>query len=159
MTKYIFAYGSLMNMKYNKELNKNKERKKIPIIIQNLQRHWILCNNNKIYLGIYDKVNFITNGLLIEVTDDEIERLDKRERFYNRKEINKDRINFYYDDILNIDDIIYGYYPNNKTTKTIYDKKNPQCLNYLYICLSGCLKINRKFFIDFLENTKGWIDF
>ena len=41
MKTYVFGYGSLINIKYVKEL-KTIERTKIPVIVNNLYRHWIL---------------------------------------------------------------------------------------------------------------------
>ena len=67
MKIYIFAYGSLINFKYSKELNLNNNRIIIPVLINNLQRHWIYCKNNKKYLGVYHKNNYKTNGLLFDV--------------------------------------------------------------------------------------------
>ena len=45
------------------------------------------------------------------VSDDEITKLDNRERYYNRIEINKELIEFNYTNFqLNTDDIVYVYY-------------------------------------------------
>ena len=55
MVNYIFAYGSLINMKYSKELNKNDNRIIIPVNIDKIQRHWIYCKNGKTYLSHYEK--------------------------------------------------------------------------------------------------------
>lgn len=84
MKKYVFGYGSLINMKYSKQLNKKNNRIIIPVVITNLQRHLILCNNKNQYFGVYDNPNYNTNGILIEVDDDELIKLDNRETYYNR---------------------------------------------------------------------------
>jgi len=155
MTIYIFGYGSLINTKYVKEL-KNISRNRIPVYINNLLRHWILCSNNGQYFGVYDKNNYKTNGILLEVDQEELIKLDKREKYYTRHILNHDRIIYYNDDnIIDVNDIVYIYYPHKtRAIKTMY-KKNKQSENYLIKCLSGCLKINQKFFIDFLKTTYG----
>jgi len=156
MKKYVFGYGSLINLKYSKELNKKNNRIIIPVIIKNLERHLILCNSKNQYFGVYDNNNYNTNGILIEVDDDELIKLDKRETYYKRYKINNDRAIYKYIDYnLNDDDIIYVYYPtSHNTVKTIYNKSE-QIKNYMIICLSGCIKINRNFLIDFLFTTYG----
>ena len=159
MTKYIFAYGSLINMKYSTQLDMYESKTVIPVSINNLQRHWIYCKNKKIYLGIRDMNNTITNGILFNVSDDEIKRLDLRETYYNRKELNKDSIIYNYGVNFDFkpDDIIYTYYPNlNVSIFWVFDKHNDHCNKYLTKCLSGCLKISYKFFVDFLLGTRGW---
>jgi len=167
MVNYIFGYGSLINMKYSKELNKNDNRIIIPVTINKLQRHWIYCKNDKIYLGIKHNDNSKTNGLIIEVSDDELKHFDKRERYYNRIKLNINQIEYNYplnnlsnsllDGKLTESDNVFTYYPDKlKCMYYIFNKSNKQANNYLIICLSGCLKVSHKFFIDFLLTTKGW---
>ncbi len=147
--KYILAYGSLINVNKIKELNKNKLRKTYSILLKNHIRHWIHAKNNKKYLGIYKKNNNKLNGVLIEVDEEEINKLDKRESYYKRKIINKNDINIK----LNEDDIVYAYYPNSLYTKKCifdYHKKN---MKYLYKCIDG---INNLSFLNmFLLTTFG----
>ncbi len=174
MVNYIFAYGSLINMKYRQELYKNDNRIIIPVTINKIQRHWIYCKNGKIYLGIKNDDKSKTNGLIIEVSDKELERLDKRERYYNRIKLNPNQIDYNYDlstrnlttnlnptnltyTTLTQNDNLFTYYPDPlKSIYSIYNKSSEQCNNYLTICLSGCLKVSHKFFIDFLLTTRGW---
>jgi len=174
MVNYIFAYGSLINMKYSKELDKNDNRIIIPVTINKIQRHWIYCKNSKTYLGIKHDDKSKTNGLIIEVSDDELNRLDERERYYNRLKLNINQIDYNYPinsriltenlkpteltyTELKESDNLFTYYPDPlKSTYYIFNKKSEQANNYLTICLSGCLKVSHKFFIDFLLTTRGW---
>jgi hypothetical protein len=158
MTIYIYGYGSLINTKYIKEIDIKRKRNIFPIQLNNHYRHWIYTPSKKIYVGLYKFFNKKTNGILIEVNQSELELLDKREKYYIRKEINKNDIIQKYQSInINSFDIIYTYYTDeSKCVKWIFDFESLQCKNYLYNILGGCIKISRQFFEDFLFTTKGW---
>jgi hypothetical protein len=174
MVNYIFAYGSLINMKYSKELDKNDNRIIIPVTINKIQRHWIYCKNKKIYLGIKHDDKSNTNGLIIEVSNTELSRIDIRERYYNRIKLNLNQIEYIYQlNTRNLTtnlnpanltytkltemDNLFTYYPDPlKSMYYVFNKSSEQCQQYLTICLSGCLKVSHKFFIDFLLTTRGW---
>lgn len=165
--KYIFGYGSLMNRSTLKELNNIKTKNLIPVTILNLQRNLIETStqNNKLnkvnyqYFGIHDKIGSTTNGVLIQVEDDELERLDLREKFYLRKIIDKSRIIFNYGHpiFFNKDDIVFAYYTNYNDTyiniKVAKYNKSEQTKKYILSCLKGCMEINKRFLIDFIKTT------
>ena len=158
MTIYIFGYGSIINLKYIRQIDIKKKRNIFPIMLDNHLRHWIYTSSKNIYVGLYKSESKKTNGILVEVDDLELSLLDKRERYYIRKEINKNDIIKSYESFnLNQDDIIYAYYSDpSKSIKWVFDFESEQMKNYLFNILSGCIKINRKFFEDFLFTTKGW---
>lgn len=153
--KYIFGYGSLINRSSLQELNDIQTKNLIPVTILNLQRNLIQSNQyNSQYFGIEDRIGYITNGVLIQVEDDELERLDLREKFYLRKTIDRSRIifNYGYSIFLNKDDIIYAYYNYIHITVTKYNKSE-QIKKYILSCLKGCMEINKNFLIDFIKTT------
>ena len=160
MTIYIFGYGSIINLKYIRQIDIKRKRNVFPIMLVNHLRHWIYTSSKNIYLGLYESPSTKVNGILVEVDEVELNLLDRRERYYIRKEINKDDIIQSYDPIkINSSDIIYAYYSDpSKSIKWVFDFESVQMKNYLYNVLSGCIKINRKFFEDFLFTTKGWIN-
>jgi len=160
MTIYIFGYGSIINFKYVSQLKKNKKRNIFPIKLNNHLRQWIYTSSKKVYLGLYYEPSSKTNGVLTEVDLDELNLLDKRERYYIRKEIDKNDIIQSYENIqLNQNDQIYAYYSDpSKSIKWVFNFNLPQQKKYLYNVLSGCVKISRKFFKDFLFSTTGWIN-
>lgn len=160
MTIYVFGYGSIINLKYVSQLDKNKKRNIFPIKLNNHLRHWIYTSSKNIYLGLYYDSSYKTNGILTEVDPNELNLLDKREKYYIRKEIDKNDIIQSYGNIqLNENDIIYAYYSNpSKSIKWVFDFNSPTEKTYLYKVLSGCIKINSKFFEDFLFTTKGWMN-
>lgn len=158
MTIYIFGYGSIINLKYIKQIDIKKKRNIYPVMLRNHLRHWIYTSSKNIYLGLYNQKSKNVNGILVEVTETELDLLDQREKYYIRKEIDKDDIDESYQSVLiESDDIIYAYYSDpSKTVKWVFDFESKQMKDYLYNVLSGCIKINRKFFEDFLLSTKGW---
>lgn len=160
MAIYIFGYGSIINLKYVKQIDQKIKRNVFPILLNNHLRHWMYTSSKKTYVGLYKELNKKTNGILVEVTEKELHLLDKREKYYIRKEINKDDIIKKYGSVeLNQYDIIYTYYSDpSKSIKSIFDFNSIQMKDYLFNILSGCIKINTTFFEDFLFNTKGWIN-
>lgn len=164
--KYIFGYGSLINRSTLKELNNIKMKNLIPVTILNLQRNLIETSTriNKLnyqYFGIHDKIGSTTNGVLIQVEDDELERLDLREKIYLRKIIDKSRIIFNYGHpiFFNKDDIVFAYYTNYNDTnininiKVAKYNKSEQTKKYILSCLKGSMEINKRFLIDFIKTT------
>jgi hypothetical protein len=157
MTIYLFAYGSLINTKYNKQINNNFFKKYIPVNVYNIKRYWIKSiSTNNIYLDIKNDTNSITNGILIEVDNDDLERLDIREKYYTRKIIDKKLISFDYNInlVFNNDDIIYSYFSDgNKIIPYNFDRYNIQCKTYLLECLEGCIYFGTEFFNNFIYTT------
>jgi cation transport regulator ChaC len=155
MKIYIFGYGSLMNKENLKQLEKPELRKLNPVTILNLERILIQYKTFQNF-GVKDKIKAKTNGVLIQVTTDEILRLDRREKYYTRKELDKKRILFNYGNKLNFNhtDKVYIYYPNETVYKTTY-KKTIQSLKYIKICLLGSIQFGKTFLIDFIKSTRG----
>jgi hypothetical protein len=150
MSLYIFGYGSLINMTYNKELNNPLERTIYPVKSRNMERSWNVCGKTKTYMGVRNKKNFVINGILFKISEEELTKLINRETYYEPKIISFDRISFYKDPLIfNCDDKIICFYskPNNNNICS------PKDLSYLYMCLEGCLKISKAFTKDFIENT------
>jgi hypothetical protein len=156
MKTYIFGYGSLINKKYSIELNDINKTKIIPVMVLNLERDYIVINN-KLYFGIKDNSNCFTNGVLINVSSDEIINFDMREKYYTRKILDKNRILFIYDKYkLSKDDIVYIYYPTNYDFSSYIQTE--QAKKYITICLEGCIDIGKQFLIDFILHTKNITD-
>ncbi len=155
MKQYIFGYGSIINYKNIKELEKNNSRSIIPVLVTNLERQLILTNSNFQYFGVYDSVNKFTNGVLLEVNNEELKRLDKREKYYKRELLNKNRIKFIYEKFkLSQDDLVYIFYPIDTLVKKTKYKKNYQIKEYIKLILIGSINFGKRFLIDFLESSK-----
>ena len=145
---YVFGYGSLININTINELSNIPNKKTCPVNIDGLKRSWHVRGKIQTYLGIEDNPNYTCNGLLIEVTELELDKLSKREEFYIKRPIDKSRIRFDYDKFLQIsDDIIYSFYSLKYDNP---DRGHPILQKYIYRCLIGCIKISKKFYNDFL---------
>ena len=157
MTVHVFAYGSLLN----KEELKNEfniKKKIIPVMISGLKRSFDVSSSNDKYkvLGVKNKKGARCNGALFKVSEEELEKLIKREKNYTIKAIDINRISFDYGKKITFkkDDQVRCFYP-----KPLYrlDKKQresrPIRPNYLNICLEGAAKLGEDFLQDFTETT------
>jgi hypothetical protein len=155
MKQYIFGYGSIINYKSIEQLDRNYKRLIIPVLISDLERQFILTKMNNQYFGVYDKLNSLTNGILLEVNSEELKKVDKREKYYKRELLNNNRINFIYQNFkLSKDDKVYIYYPLYNLTKKTRYIKSEQISNYIKSILIGVVNFDKKFIIHFLEYTK-----
>lgn len=100
MKNYIFAYGSLINLEsaaktLGRIVNDNEV---LTVDAKNYLRLWRLvaqvivneCRDkpvNAVFLDIADQGGEELNGILIEVTRNELEKLDIREKYYRRIDI------------------------------------------------------------------------
>ncbi len=156
MSIYVFGYGSLINMSENVELENYMQCEIIPVKIMGLQRKWNIHGENQTYLGIIENDDFWCNGIIFRVSDKDLNYLDLREKYYEKRFIKKEKIKFYEDYDKNIvfienDQIIY-YHADPKylgSPSTKYPIKE----EYLNICLIGCEKISKLFKMDFIIST------
>jgi hypothetical protein len=154
MTIYVFGYGSLINMKENKELTHTK--KSWPVIVNGLKRSLNVHGKNHLVFGVKDVKTSHCNGILFKVNENELAQLEERERLYRVKPIDKKRIEFPYKKTLHFKpaDQVVCFYPLAKyvlTKKELTTKTLP--LQYLRICQRGAAAINEDFYNDFMETT------
>ncbi len=146
MTTYIFGYGSLINMKYNKELKSPLSRRTYPVIVENMQRQLNVYGAKHLVLGVRDKPHAKTNGILFKVTAEELQKLIRRESLYEPRPLAFARLTFY-NFIKNEiqfeeNDRILCFYPLLPILKKIYTPKNDKAMQkYIKICLDGCMAI------------------
>lgn len=163
-TTYVFGYGSLMNMLYNKELASDPMRRMAAIRIKNLKRAWNVCGAKEVFLGVKDKKGCESNGLLFQVSQEELQKLKQRERLYTARPLDQRRIRFYKGQTniqLQPRDQVICFYPKQKFTQTVLAKvqkgKRKTCkknFNYIQLCLEGTLQIGDEFTYDFLNTTQ-----
>ncbi len=154
MKQYVFGYGSMINYKNINQIDIINKRG-IPVLVTDLERQFILTDKNSQYFGVYDSPNKFTNGVLLEINQEELKRLDKREKYYKKELLNKNRIKFIYENFkLSQDDLVYIFYPIDTLVKKTKYIKNDQIKEYIKLILIGSVKFGKKFLIDFLESSK-----
>jgi hypothetical protein len=159
MSIYIFGYGSLINMKENRELNSKKRRIICPVMVDGLKRAFNVSSSKYKVLGVKDtkNPNNQCNGILIKIDyAEELAKLLQREVNYTSKELDLARITFPYNKKLSFQpgDKVLCFYPKAKFTLT---QKTSNQLNirpnYLNICLNGAANFGKDFLQDFLDTT------
>ena len=154
MAIYVFGYGSLINMQENKELTLPK--KSWPVMVNGLKRSLNVHGKNHLVFGVKDVKTSHCNGILFKVNENELARLQERERLYRVKPLDKKRVGFPYNKTLHFKpaDQIVCFYPQAKyvlTKKELTAKTQP--LQYLRICQRGATAISEEFYNDFIETT------
>lgn len=159
MSIYIFGYGSLINMKENKELKFIKRRIICPVMVNGLKRAFNVSSSNYKVLGVKDTkdIQKKCNGILIKIDNaEEFAKILQREANYTPKELDLSRISFPYKKkiTLHSDDKVLCFYPKSKFTLT---QKNSKELDirpeYLNICLTGASNFGKEFLQDFISTT------
>ena len=163
MTIYIFGYGSLINVENNKALQNDQAagpRELYPVLIKNLKRYFnVLGNKNNVeyrLLGVKGEPNAVCNGLLYQVSDQELGRLIKREQNYTPTFLEHHRILFNYNKTLTLsaDDKVICFYPKAEYILTQQNALSvPIQAKYREICYAGASKISEVFFEDFKKYT------
>jgi cation transport regulator ChaC len=86
MPTYVFGYGSLINMKTNKELA--LQNKKIwPVMVSGLKRMLNVSGplSKHLVFDVKNAKKHSCNGVLFEVSEQELASLVKREKLYEMK--------------------------------------------------------------------------
>ncbi len=148
----IFGYGSLISKKSRDKTNPSKEV--IPVRIEGLKRSWNINVNNKktVALGATKKASYLCNGVLFEISKDELLKFDGREKSvgYKRVRLKKNSIKSTINKELPKGNV--WAYITKKPEKT----KFPIIQSYLDVILTGCLEISKEFAREFLLNTFNW---
>lgn len=155
---YLFGYGSLLNLSSAQKSFKRKLNQSdlIEAYINGYEKVWnsiehIYFNdlNNQfdgVFLNLNENINSTTNGILIKITDEELEYLKLREKNYSCIEINTENL-------LNIklDEKIFTFMTTNpnKIAK-INNNKTIIAQKYIDIMTSSLINYSEKFQKDFL---------
>ena len=156
MTIYVFGYGALLNLPLIKELTQPK--KSWPVVINGLKRSLNVMGQKHLVFGVKDVKTAWCNGVLFKVTENELARLQEREKLYTMKTVDKQRVEFPYKKTLRFKpaDQMVCFYPQAKyvlTKKELMAKKPLQSPDYLRICQTGAAAISADFYNDFIETT------
>ena len=158
---YVFCYGELIHLKTVKEVTQPK--KSCPVTINGLKRSLNVMGKNHLVFGINDDKSEWCNGILIKVSPTELTRLQKREKLYTLKTLDKKRVEFPYKKKLqfNPDDVIVSFYPQAKyvltktelMTKQQFQSQLLRMQDYVHTCQMGAADVSREFYKDFTETT------
>jgi hypothetical protein len=176
---FVFGYGSLICPESRSITNPNlMDREPLPVMIQDVERVWSARTaSGYTAMGVQFREGASCTGVLIEVKEDELADLDKREANYDRLPIqleNIDQVPFlededYYED----DHPVFEAQDDSNTEKNddnvkvwLYMQKDPVGADpshpipqsYVDIIIRGCLTISKDFARSFIETTHGWKD-
>lgn len=173
MKNYIFGYGSLIETE-SRLRAAPMAKVAFPAIAHGFQRGWYarmpedLASISPTYLGCFPQEDSHVNGVIYEVTKEELEATDEREMGYTRKKV--EHFEEYYK-VTEPGDTIWIYVNNFKDIKpppeVFPTKQFPIVQSYVDICINGCLEIENSFpkakedhyTIDFIRSTIGWNEF
>ena len=153
MSKYVFGYGSLINMNENSELENNMHREINPVKVMGLQRKWNIHGDDQTFLGIIENEESWCNGILFRVSDQDLKYLDLREKYYEKRNITKEQITFYDKSIKFDQNDKIIYYHTNPIYSGSPSEAFPIKNEYKTICLTGCQNISHLFMSDFIIST------
>lgn len=170
MKNYIFGYGSLIEKE--SRLRTTPQASIIfPANVYGFQRGWFArideVGLSTTYLGCIESAEAHTNGVIYEVTEDDLLKTDAREKSYRRQKINWENIQDFSGEIdTNSNVWIYlNEFKNNSIPNScLPSNKYPIVQSYVDICINGCLEVEslfpmakeNNFTIEFIKSTNYW---
>lgn len=161
--QYIIAYGSLMEKK-SKNGTDSTSGKNRPVNVAGYQRGWFSKGESigfsTTYLGVIKNPDAYFNGTIFPLaTSTSIKNYDKREKYYCRVSVPKERIHTL--DRSKLPDAEFWIYAIKPESMANPSKKYPIVESYVDIFLSGCIEIENKFHLkNFAANcvntTSNW---
>ncbi|GAB3903255.1 gamma-glutamylcyclotransferase [Larkinella knui] len=163
LKKYVFGYGSLINCSSaSKALNRNLSKEDIILVnLINFQRNWSLWdevfslklqkNVKGIFLNILQSQGNYMNGIIIEVSDEELKNLVIREKNYDCIDVTNN-IEFT-DKNLSDNFEVYSFIGKNEY---IFDENILDGYifeNYIKIVDVGLINISEEFRNEFYKTT------
>jgi len=154
---FIFGYGSLINSISRAVTGETGVA--VAVKIDGFSRHWSKISDD---FGMSSVVVLADekgacNGVLVEVEESEFEQFDKRERGYQRVQVDVSKLSFYEDgiDLENgSQEVCVWLYQASEVVPPC--TKHPVVFSYLDVILAGCLEYSEAFCEDFVQLTKGW---
>jgi cation transport regulator ChaC len=168
----VFGYGSLICPDSRAITAPTvANRSVIPVTVQNMERTWTTRtkgrdNRGMTAVGIRFLPGAECGGVLLLVTDEELDQFDTREICYDRFEVPTKDIepvpflgshhyeNTFLDKEVNVKPPKIWVYVARKRHPAVPDY--PIAQTYVDIILRGCLTISEEFAHEFIATTKGW---
>lgn len=175
ITQFIFGYGSLI-CSHSRAVTSPEHAHKVatPVMAQGIERVWSKrTNRNMTAMGISFSEEASTVGVLLPVSEEEIQKFDIREQGYDRHELDLSDVNrvpFLNDEHYKEEDHdvfleakkanaaesikLWVYVQRQDRPPT---EEHPIVQSYVDTILRGCLNVGgEKFARAFIETTKGW---
>lgn len=148
--EHIFGYGSLVNARTRKLTGETG--KAIPVEVADYQRRWNvpIKKQNRTAFGVEKKEGQVCNGVVVEVSEAELEKFDIRETGYYREKISLDKIESNHKIP---DGNIWIYIPEKPQ---LASEQYPIVQSYLDVTLEGCFEFSVDFAKKFIKTTKDW---
>ncbi|MDW6001681.1 gamma-glutamylcyclotransferase family protein [Vibrio mangrovi] len=147
---YIFGYGSLMNSS-SRQLT-GQTGNACPAVVEGLIRSWGTVDDS--YQAsplVAQRGDGLVNGVLLNVSADELSQFDQRERGYHRIQLESTAIQTELS--FSANDEIWVYVKDAPMPPT---HKSPILQTYVDTVLTGCLEISEAFAHLFVQHTIGW---
>ena len=162
--QYIFGYGSLVESQ-SRAMTSPTALYASPVNVTGIQRGWFDqvggVSLTTTYLGAVPDQSSNCNGVIFQVTQQQLAAFDSRETGYERKKIEQKNITML-DGSKSAPDGDIWYYANKK--KQLASAECPIVQSYVDICLNGCLQIEAtyplakqaKFAETFITTSTDW---
>jgi hypothetical protein len=170
MKNYIFGYGSLIE-KESRLRTTPKAKVAFPVKVNGFKRGWFartgVSGLSTTFLGCVEDKNSHTNGVIYEVSENDIKLTDLREKGYKRVQISFDDIEDFSTQVER-NSLVWIYsnvFPDNIIPEeNLPSKKYPIVQSYIDICINGCIEIEKlypkarsnNFAADFILSTQFW---
>jgi len=138
---FIFGYGSLVESQSRARTSPSALYAS-PVVIQGIQRGWFDQTGgvslSTTYLGAVPDPNSKCNGVIFQVSQQQLDAFDQRETGYKREKIDQKDVQML-DGNKSAPDGNIWFYANTK--KSYASPEFPIVQSYVDICLNGCLEI------------------
>jgi hypothetical protein len=152
MSHYLFGYGSLINSASRAKTGDTGAA--FPVQVRGFRRAWnvVAAGGGYTAVGLTQSSASWCNGVLIEVTAEELPKFDRREHLYDRATIPPQAVTVLSGAALPAGSIwTYLISQPGQPSETC-----PLIQSYIDVILTGCLAINADFAAAFVDSTAGW---
>ena len=161
---YVIGYGSLMSQS-SAERTVGKIKERHPVNVTGFKRSFGLLINfynlKTAFLSVKNSRDHTMNGVMMQLTKNDILNLDKREKGYCRLNIDKKNIELLDQFNFSNQDVNVWMYVINDQKPERGDDNYYIAQSYIDVFLSGCLEVNDEFSLSgFADNcvklTSDW---
>ncbi|MCB0325321.1 MAG: gamma-glutamylcyclotransferase [Bdellovibrionales bacterium] len=147
----LFVYGSLISSEARTLTGQAGQV--WPARANGLKRFWnAFADLGYAVLGLIPEVTATCNGLLVELSEEELSKFDQKEHRYRRSTLSAARIEHGGRQIRS-SERVWIYMPHKVIAPT---DAYPIVQSYIDVVLSGCMEVSEEFAVEFIRTTVGW---